>query len=256
MAIHFILPVLGELKTSLKSLYEVKLWWVLFGLSATIANIVLGSFATKVYAEGKTELSKLFAIQLSSSFLNIITPVSVGGAAVASKYFTKKLKMPIGKAVSAATIPTISITIIMLTTILISSPKTITTLINGVQVNRSILILASVAVLTSSLVLFTHPHFKDLRVKFKNQINGVLDLTSDKKKLGRLAMINSGQILLSVLTLLFCCTAFNVNLPMHVLVVVIAVAGVTGEVAPTPGGIGAEEAALAAGMGRLALMQE
>lgn len=248
LAMHFIVPQLNELKDSLKLLQDINLAWVLFGFALFASTYLAGGYALTALINRKIDFKYLVLVQLASAFTNVLTPVSAGQVVIAAQFF-KKQKIPDDTAIGAATIATFAYVVVSMLILLVFSPNLALSLVGKVKINLYA-IYVIVAIITLILLAFTLSKKlqKVIKVSLQQTIES-LKLIREYKKMIVIGGLTLVKLLLFIGVFGVSALAFGVLVPIHGLIVVVVSASLIGSIAPTPGGLGAEEAALAAGLG-------
>lgn len=89
-AIHILLPQVDELKKSIDSLTHAKLVWVGLGIVAAAGTYAAAAAAQMGAVRQRLEFGRTMLIQLAASFIGIFAPASLGGMGLNVKYLTKE----------------------------------------------------------------------------------------------------------------------------------------------------------------------
>ena len=248
--VYFLLPQVGEVRTALRALFHANPYAVLGSLLASASTVFFGALALLLAAGNKIPLRPTIAVQVAASFANL-TPGSVGGLALAVRYLQKRgLSFP--KAATAVAVSRVAgaISVLLLLPVLLgfahkpspnlpSATKSLTVLL--VVLGGLLLIGAALAV----------PKF---RTGFPVIVRQVVDSLRSLTRTKRAPLLVLACLALTVayggclyLALLAAGLPAELSLLPQVLLVGIVGEGVA-SVAPTPGGLGAAEAALVSGL--------
>lgn len=188
--------------------------------------------------------------QLACSFLNLITPNGIGGTALQIDYLHKQ-DVPVASAGSAMVLSTgvggaIQM-ILFLSAAAITATAVDTSSSSDSSSSNALLIIAVAAALVG-VVLFI-PKIKNKVVPaVKRAASDIWAVVRNPRKAMQLVGGDTAGNLIYPLILGVCMLAFNQHLDFAQLIVVQVGAGMVGNVAPVPGGIGVTEAALTAGL--------
>jgi glycosyltransferase 2 family protein len=236
---------------SVKGEFENATWaWALLAL--VMYPLVPSSWATALMGCVNKDLPFVPTVltQLACSFLNLITPNGIGGTALQIDYLHKQ-DVPVASAGSAMVLSTgvggaIQM-ILFLTAAAITATAVDTSSSSDSSSSNTLLIIAIVAALIG-IVLFI-PKIKNKVVPaVKRAATDIWTVLRNPKKALQLVGGDTAGNLIYPLILGVCLLAFNQHLDFAQLVVVQVGAGMVGNVAPVPGGIGVTEAALTAGL--------
>ncbi len=236
---------------SVKGEFENATWAWAF-LALLMYPLVPSSWATALLGCVNKDLPFVPTVltQLACSFLNLITPNGIGGTALQIDYLHKQ-DVPVASAASAMVLSTGVGGAIQMILFLSAAAITATAVDTGSSSDSSssntLLIIAIVAALVG-VVLFI-PKIKNKVVPaVKRAATDIWAVVRNPKKAMQLIGGDTAGNLIYPLILGVCMLAFNQHLDFAQLIVVQVGAGMIGNVAPVPGGIGVTEAALTAGL--------
>jgi uncharacterized membrane protein YbhN (UPF0104 family)/membrane-associated phospholipid phosphatase len=236
---------------SVKGEFEHATWAWAF-LALLMYPLVPSSWATALLGCVNKDLPFVPTVltQLACSFLNLITPNGIGGTALQIDYLHKQ-DVPVASAGSAMVLSTgvggaIQM-ILFLGAAAITATAVDTSSSSDSSSSNALLIIAIVAALVG-VVLFI-PKIKNKVVPaVKRAATDIWAVVRNPKKAMQLIGGDTAGNLIYPLILGVCMLAFNQHLDFAQLIVVQVGAGMVGNVAPVPGGIGVTEAALTAGL--------
>ncbi len=197
-------------------------------------------------------LGRTALVQLASSFLTLVTPPAVGHVGLNIRYL-QRAGVPIATAAATVTVSE-AVTIAMTVVLLLAcswfsgiSESRLTLLPSG-----NVLAVLAVAAIVLALAAAAPPTRRLLRRRVEPLVRSTLPqlvaMGSDPRRLGiallGVLVMNGGYMLALDASL----RAFSTSLAAPTLVVVYLVASTVGSAAPTPGGLGAVEAALVGGL--------
>lgn len=237
--------------SSVKGEFENATWAWAF-LALVLYPLVPTSWATALMGCVNKDLPFVPTVltQLACSFLNLITPNGIGGTALQIDYLHKQ-DVPVASAGSAMVLSTGVGGAIQMILFLSAAAITATAVDSGSSSDSSssnaLLIIAIVAALVG-VVLFI-PKVKNKVVPAVTRAaSDIWAVVRNPKKALMLVGGDTAGNLIYPLILGVCMLAFDQHLDFAQLVVVQVGAGMVGNVAPVPGGIGVTEAALTAGL--------
>ena len=243
----------GELaKASLGSVLSSANWhWGIAALALSATTYVGATIALSGFVAERLSFFRTLLAQVAGSFVTLVTPAAVGGAALNIRYLQRR-KIP--AAVAAASVGVAQVVAFVLHILLI----VIFAAIAGTSAKEPIqppkwawFVLAGLVVV--ALGLFAVPAVRRvLRARvspiFGQVLPQLLEVAQHPRKL---AQGIGGTLLLSlsyILCLAVCVAAFGRSVPIASIAVVYLTGSAIGSILPTPGGIGGVEAALTAGL--------
>jgi uncharacterized membrane protein YbhN (UPF0104 family)/tRNA A-37 threonylcarbamoyl transferase component Bud32 len=243
----------GELeRESLSSvLHEANWHWGIAALALSASTYVGATVALSGFVADRLPFFRTLLAQVAGSFVTLVTPAAVGGAALNIRYLQRR-KIP--APVAAASVGVAQVVAFVLHILLI----VIFAAIAGTSANEPIqpprwtwFVLAGLVVI--ALALFAIPAVRRvLRARVSPTLGQVLPrLLEVAQHPRKLALGIGGTLLLSlsyILCLAVCVAAFGPSVPIASIAVVYLTGSAIGSILPTPGGIGGVEAALTAGL--------
>ena len=243
----------GELaRASLGStLREVNWKWGIVALALSASTYVGATISLSGFVAGRLSFFRTLLVQVAGSFITLVTPAAVGGAALNIRYLQRR-KIP--AAVAAASVGVAQVVAFVLHIVLIVIFATIAGSSAGEHIQPprwAWFVLAGLVVL--ALAVFAIPAGRrELRARVSPMLGQVLPRLLDVAQQPRkLALGIGGAMLLSlsyILCLAACVAAFGRSVPLASIAVVYLTGSAIGSILPTPGGLGGVEAALTAGL--------
>ncbi len=186
--------------------------------------------------------------QLACTFLNLITPNGIGGTALQLDYLHKQ-GVPVASGGSAMVLSTGVGGAIQMALFLIAAAITATTVdtSSSSTSSTSLWVIVIVAVVVGIILLVPKIRGKVVPAVKKAALDIWTVLRNPRKAMQLFGGDLAGNLIYPAL-LGLCLLAFHQHLDFAQLVVVQVGAGMVGNVAPVPGGIGVQEAALTAGL--------
>ncbi len=243
----------GELaRASLGSVLRAANWqWGIAALALSASTYVGATIALSGFVAERLSFFRTLLAQVAGSFVTLVTPAAVGGAALNIRYLQRR-KIP--AAVAAASVGVAQVVAFVLHILLI----VIFASIAGTSASEPIqpppwawYVLAGLVVV--ALGVFAVPAARRvLRARVSPMAGQVLprllEVAQHPRKLVRGI---GGSLLLSlsyILCLAACVAAFGRSVPIASIAVVYLTGSAIGSILPTPGGLGGVEAALTAGL--------
>ncbi len=250
LAIHVLLPQVGELHHSIRAIKRADPRWVPLALVTTALTFVFASVALRAASCRPLPFAKTTIAQLASSFANRLAPGSVGGLGVNERFLTRAGQMGNAQASTALALNGVAGVIVhitfMILTALAASGDTGTRLPHPRHWELAagfalILFVAGVVWYVPRLRTHIIPAIKD----------GWAELSELVKRPAEAATLFGGAAGITAsytVTFLICLAALHVHISLAQGAFVYLGGAVVSSVAPTPGGLGAMEAALVAGL--------
>jgi glycosyltransferase 2 family protein len=243
----------GELaRASLGSTLREANWqWGIVALALSASTYIGATISLSGFVAGRLSFFRTLLVQVAGSFITLVTPAAVGGAALNIRYLQRK-KIP--AAVAAASVGVAQVVAFVLHIVLI----VIFAAIAGSSAKEHIqppewawFVLAGLVVLALA-VLAVPAGRRALRARVSPTLGQVLPRLLDvAQQPVKLARGIGGALLLSlsyIVCLAACVAAFGRSVPIASIAVVYLTGSAIGSILPTPGGLGGVEAALTAGL--------
>ncbi len=243
----------GELaRASLGSVLESADWrWGLAALALSAVTYVGAALSLSGFVAERLNFPRTLLVQLAGSFVTLVTPAAVGGAALNVRYLQRR-KIPAPVAVASVGVSQVAAFVLHILLLLVFAA------IAGSGTSSSIrpptwayFVLAGLVVL-AGVVLAIPAGRRLVRARlsptFAQVLPRLLEIAQHPRKL---AEGIGGALLLSltyILCLAACVAAFGRSVPFAKIGFVYLTGSAIGSIFPTPGGLGAVEAALTAGL--------
>jgi len=249
-AVHLLLPQVGELPQTLATLRAARWDWLAVGLVLSAASYPAAALAQLGAVDPPLALGPTTLVQVASSFANRLTPASLGGMGLNVRYL-QRAGLDRSTAVGAVAVNTAAGALVHVLGLLVA----VALLGRGSTTTPHVpagwpVLVGLVAVLAAGGLLLLWSPLGRRRVvaptlRAGRELAGVLRRPS---KAAQLLGGSAGVTLTYALTLAGCLTAFNAHLPLAGTVAVYLAGAAVASASPTPGGLGAMEAALVAGL--------
>ncbi|MDT5079802.1 MAG: glycosyltransferase 2 family protein [Mycobacterium sp.] len=236
----------GELRTA-------NYWWALLGLAISAVTYVGAALALWACADGTVSLRDLTIMQLANTFAATTTPAGVGGLALSTR-FLQKGGLTAMRATAAVALQQV-VQVITHVALLIAF-----TAVAGASANlekfvpsATVLYLAGGVALGLIGAFMAVPRLRrwlatEVRPRLKEVIVDLKDLAREPKRLGLIVLGCASTTLGAALGLWTAIEAFGGDTSFVTVTVVTMIGGTLASAAPTPGGVGAVEAALIGGL--------
>src|SRR5215831_17864698 len=244
--------LLGQLgRVSLLSTLRSADWrWTLLALVLSGLTYLAAALSLSGYVPDRLRFRPLVLAQLAGSFVTLVTPAAVGGAALNIRYLQRR-KVP--AAVAAASVGLSQVVAFVLHFLLLVVFAAITgSQAHSLQPPTWVYFVIAALVVIVLIVLAIPAGRRLLRARLAPVLSQVLPrLLAVVQQPRKLAEGIGGTLLLTasyVLCLAACIRALGGSVPIESTAVVYLTGSALGSAVPTPGGIGAVEAALSAGL--------
>jgi glycosyltransferase 2 family protein len=244
----------GELgRANLQSVLREADWrWTIAALALSAATYVGAAEALIGFVAGRLNFRRTLLAQLASSFVTLVTPAAVGGATLNIRYLQRQ-KIPAAAAAASVGVAQVVAFVLHVLLILVFAAIAGSSGSEPIQAppQWAWFVLAGL-VLVALVVLAIPAGRRMLRARLSPMLGQVLPrLLEVAQQPGKLARGIGGTLLLSfcyIFCLAACVAAFSRSVPIAKIGLVYLTGSAIGSIIPTPGGIGAVEAALTAGL--------
>lgn len=243
---YFLLPKLGELERGFRAVADISLWYIPVLAALSFGTYVAAALSLRGAIPHKKSLYHLTLLQFAGSFVNRITPSSLGSIGLNIVYLHKQ-DYNKTQASLFALLPQTAGLIVSLTLVLMALPFVDYDLIR-VDIPFMWIGAGTAVLLAASGVAYAVPKF---RKSLHRQMKRVIESFKTIKKPSHLLQLFGGALLI---TLTFGGALFTSAVAMGIDVgfieaLLVMLAGTTiGSVSPAPGGLAVEEAGLVAGL--------
>ncbi len=243
----------GELaRASLPGLLRSANWdWGVAALALSAVTYIGAALSLSGFVAERLNFLRTLAVQVASSFITLVTPAAVGGAALNVRYLQRrKIAAPVAVAsVSVAQVVAFVLHILLLVVFAAIAGAATRSPIRpptwAYFVVAGLLVLAGVVLAVPAGRRLVRAR---LSPTFGQVLPRLLEVAQHPRKL---AQGIGGALLLSlayILCLASCVAAFGGSVPVAKIGFVYLTGSAIGSIIPTPGGLGAVEAALTAGL--------
>jgi glycosyltransferase 2 family protein len=243
----------GELaRASLGSTLREANWqWGIAALALSASTYVGATISLSGFVADRLNFFRTLLVQVAGSFITLVTPAAVGGAALNIRYLQRR-KMPAAAAAASVGVAQVVAFVLHILLIVIFATIAGSSASEHIQPPRwAWFVLAGLVVLALA-VLAVPAGRRALRARVAPTLTQVLPrLLEVAQQPRKLALGLGGALLLDVsyiLCLAACVAAFGHSLPIASTAVVYLTGSAIGSILPTPGGLGGVEAALTAGL--------
>jgi uncharacterized protein (TIRG00374 family) len=256
--IYLLLPQLANAGAAMRALGHANWWWV---LAAVPALFVAQGFSTLLQLgaiPADLPFRSTYLVSFGGSFLNRVTPNNVGGMALNFRY-QQKAGVDSGAATAAVGLQTVialAATLLLLAIFFARTGRN-TSVHFGFHLHQWVLVLITAALVGCALFLLTprgRRFFHDKIWTFIRSAGAAIAQVAKNPR--HLALIGVGALggpMVQILALWLCVHALGGELPFVQVGAVYLGGHLVASAAPVPGGLGALEAALVAGMSALGM---
>lgn len=243
----------GELaKHSFGSLLRAADWhWALAALGLSVATYVGASLSVSGFVAEKLGFFRTTLVQVASSFVTLMAPAAVGGAALNVRYLQRK-KIPVPAAVASIGLSQVVALVLHLTLLVVFAALTGTGEANPFHPPTWAYFVVGGLVVVAGAVLALPAGRRLVRARLSPTFGQVLPrFVEIAQRPAKLAEGIGGALLLSIayiFCLATCVAAFGGSIPIAKIGFVYQTGSVLGSIIPTPGGLGAVEVVLTAGL--------
>ena len=243
----------GELeRASLASVLRSADWrWSIVGLALSATTYAGAALSLSGFVAARLSFLRTLFVQVAGSFVTLVTPAAVGGAALNVRYLQRK-KVPPPVAAASVGVAQVVAFVLHICLLVVFAAIAGTTAKTSIRPPRwAYFVLAGLVVVV--LAVFALPAGRRLlRARVSPTLGQVLPrLLEVAQQPRKLAEGLGGTLMLTasyILCLAACVAAFGRSVPIASIAVVYLTGSAIGSVVPTPGGLGGVEAALTAGL--------
>ncbi len=246
-------PFISTVPTFFFELGRANYWWALLGLAVSAMTYLGAAAALWACTDGTVNFWKLSIAQVANTFAATTTPAGVGGLALSTRILQKGGLSTVRATAAVALQQSVQVIVHVALLILFSTAAgAATDLSHFVPKATMLYLIAGVAlgIVGAFLSVPTLRHWlaNAARPKLKEVTGDLVELVGEPKRLGMILLGCAGTTLGAALALWASVHAFNGDATFVTVTVVTMVGGTLASAAPTPGGVGAVEAALIGGL--------
>ena len=251
-------PFISTVPTFFNSLARANWWWALLGLAISASTYVGAAAALWASADESVNFWRLSIAQVANTFAATTTPAGVGGLALSTRILQKS-GLSTTRATTAVALQQ-SMQVIMHIVLLIffsTAAGAGTDLSHFVPKSTMLYLIAGVALGIIGIALLV-PNLRRwlstaVTPKLKEIVIDIIEVAREPRRMALIVLGCTGTTLGAALALWTSVEAFGGNATFVTVTVVTMVGGTLASAAPTPGGVGAVEAALIGGLAAFGL---
>jgi len=246
-------PLISTVPAFLDELRNANWWWALLGLSVSALTYVGAAAALWASAAGLVSFRKLVIMQFANTFAATTTPAGVGGLALSTRFLQKGGLGALRATAAVALQQSVQVITHIALLIFFSVVAGASADLSHFVPDATVLYLAGGIALGAVGTFLIVPKLRRwlgtaVRPKLKEVGGELLDLVREPKRLGLIILGCAATTLGAALALWASVEAFGGGTTFVTVTVVTMVGGTLASAAPTPGGVGAVEAALIGGL--------
>jgi uncharacterized protein (TIRG00374 family) len=261
VAVYFLIHQLSDVQFLAQQVKDVDWRW----LPAIVAMSALSYVAATMSAVGSVP-DRLppwptFVAQVGASFVNWVTPAKVGGLALGARFMERQgvhaAVAVTGAGINAAAGAVMHTALLAIFVVVVGARG-----LDGVHAPSArtlglvVLGILAVSGLVAAVPAGRRLVYRHVIPSLKRAVHGIRELSG---RPGKLALLFGGSALVTLcyaFGLVYCVEAFGGGVPVAAIIAAYLVGAAIAQVAPTPGGIGAVEAALITGLTAAGLDKE
>ena len=252
-------PFISTVPTFFSELRHANWWWALLGLAVSALTYVGAAAALWSCTDGTVSFRRLLIAQLASTFAATTTPAGVGGLALSTRVLQKSGGMSTVRATAAVALQQSAQVIVHVALLIAFSVAAGATadLSHFVPGATLLYLIAGVALGIIGTFFFV-PRLRtwlatSVRPKLAEVGHDLIRLAREPRRLALILIGCAGTTLGAALALWASIEAFGGDTTFVTVTIVTMVGGTLASAAPTPGGVGAVEAALIGGLAAFGL---
>jgi glycosyltransferase 2 family protein len=246
-------PFISTVPTFFAELRNANWWWALLGLTVSALTYVGAAAALWACTDGSVNFWKLSIAQVANTFAATTTPAGVGGLALSTRFLQKSGLSAMRATAAVALQQSVQVIAHLILLILFSTVAGASMDLSHFVPGATVLyLIGGVALGILGTFLFVpklrHWLATAVRPRLKEVTDDLVDLAREPKRLALIVLGCAGTTLGAALALWASVEAFGGGATFVTCTVVTMVGGTLASAAPTPGGVGAVEAALIGGL--------
>lgn len=246
-------PFISSVPTFFAALAKATWWWALLGLAVSALTYVGAAAALWACADGAASFVKLSIMQVANTFAATTTPAGVGGLALSTRFLQKAGLSTLRATTAVALQQSVQVIVHVLLLIAFSTAAGARADLSHFVPDATVLyLIGGVALGILGAFLFV-PRLRrwlatEVRPKLEEVTTDLIEVAREPRRLGLIVLGSAGTTLGAALALWASVEAFGGGTNFITVTVVTMVGGTLASAAPTPGGVGAVEAALIGGL--------
>lgn len=251
--VYLAIPLVGEADKVLAALTRANPWWMLASLGFVLLGAVCAALAMRACAGIAVPFGSAVELQVAANFVGTATPAGVGSMAIAVRYLNRRgLPLPLATAAIGMQNAVQFLVHIVLLIVLVIFGGGSADLLHGAPDEHVVLVVAGIVLVLVAVALGV-PRLRDALTRMWRQqgreiLANLTTLVRTPRRLGAAVLGAAGTTLTGAAALWAVILAVSGGNHPVVAAFTTMVGATLASAAPTPGGIGAVEAALVASM--------
>ena len=246
-------PFISTVPTFASELTRANWAWALLGLMVSALTYVGAAGALWACTDGTVSFRRLTIAQVANTFAATTTPAGVGGLALSTRFLQKSGMSAMRAAAAVALQQSMQVIVHLVLLVVFTTAAGVTADLSHFVPRSTLLYLIAGVALGIVGVFLAVPRLRGwlattVRPKITEVKSDLVDLAREPRRLGMIVLGCAGTTLGSALALWNSVEAFGGGTDFVTVTVVTMVGGTLASAAPTPGGVGAVEAALIGGL--------
>jgi uncharacterized protein (TIRG00374 family) len=251
-------PFISTVPAFLSELRTANWWWALLGLAVSALKYVGASAALWACADGVVSFKNLTIMQVANTFAATTTPAGVGGLALSTRFLQKGGLGALRATTAVALQQTVQVITHVALLIFFSFAAGASADLSHFVPSATLLYLIAGVLLGLVGAFLSVPKLRrwlatSVRPRLNEVLRDLAELAREPKRLGVIVLGCAATTLSMALALWASIAAFGGDTSFVTVTVVTMVGGTLASAAPTPGGVGAVEAALIGGLAAFGL---
>jgi uncharacterized protein (TIRG00374 family) len=246
-------PFISSVPTFSTELRSANWWWALVGLAASGLTYLGAAAALWACADGIVRLRGLIVMQVANKFAATTTPAGVGGLALSARYLQKGGVTPMRATTAVALQQSVQVMTHVALLIVFSTAAGVSANLSRFVPSVTVLYLVAGVLLGLIGTFLLVPRLRHwlataVRPRLQEVVGHLVELGREPRRLAVIVLGCAATTLGNAFALWAAIEAFGGNTSFITVTVVTMVGGTLASAAPTPGGVGAVEAALIGGL--------
>ena len=246
-------PFISSVPTFVTELRTANWWWALLGLAASGLTYLGAAAALWACADGMVKLWGLIVMQIANKFAATTTPAGVGGLALSARYLQKGGVNPMRATTAVALQQSVQVITHIGLLIFFSTAAGVSADLSRFVPSVTVLYLVAGLLLGLIGTFILVPRLRRwlataVRPRLQEMIGHLIELGREPKRLAVIVLGCAATTLGNAFALWAAIEAFGGDTSFITVTVVTMIGGTLASAAPTPGGVGAVEAALIGGL--------
>jgi len=246
-------PFISTVPTFFSELRTANYWWALLGLTLSALTYLGAAASLWACADGAVSFRSLSILQVANTFAATATPAGVGGLALSTRFLQKGGLSALRATSAVAMQQAVQVIVHVSLLVVFSTAAGASTDLSHFVPDATVLYLVAGVALGIVGAFLLVPRLRrwlaaEVRPRLKEVTADLVQLAHQPRRLGVIVLGCGGTTLGAALALWASVEAFGGHATFVTVTVVTMVGGTLASAAPTPGGIGAVEAALIGGL--------